>query len=529
MQEDKRISEAMTLTEAAAFIRVSEKTLGEMARARRIPSQKVGREWRFLRSALEAWLAGELPSPARGQTDIVSDRLSFVVEPAIQYELPFAGFRDTAFTENHDRTLHRWVPWIAGFSGSFVAGVLEQAERTRHRLRVLDPFAGVGTTLVEALKHGNDAIGFEINPYAALACKAKVNAAQYDVGLLEVMLDRFEEYGEEKLCSPDGKIASVPPAGFVSRVPFFSPDVERQVLVCLDFVAEETTDWLRELFQVALGAVMVGVSNYSYEPSLGTRVAAGKPAIDHADVIGIVTRKLREMWEDICTFQSWMATRRRVPRARVYPESYFDGANKIEPHSIDVLITSPPYLNNYHYIRNTRPHMFWLGMVSSPADLKTMERESFGQFWQTVRSGPEVELQTDLPELAELLAKLRTQNGAKGAYGGPGWANYAAAYFNDCQRFCQVTRQLMRPGGTVVVVIGNNILQGIEFQTDRLFADIARQQGFEIVDLHEVRQKRTGTSIVNSSVRAGTVKQRTRLYETAIEMRAPHSTCLSSR
>jgi excisionase family DNA binding protein len=242
MQEDKRISEAMTLTEAAAFIRVSEKTLGEMARTRHIPSRKVGREWRFLRSALEAWLAGESP-----------DSVSSVAEPAIQYELPFAGFRDTAFTENHDRTLHRWVPWIAGFSGSFVAGVLEQAERKRHRLRVLDPFAGVGTTLIEALKHGNDAIGFEINPYAALACKAKVNAAQYDVGLLGVMLDRFEEYSEEKLCSPDGKIASVPPAGFVSRIPFFSPDVERQVLVCLDFIAEETTDWLRELFQVALG------------------------------------------------------------------------------------------------------------------------------------------------------------------------------------------------------------------------------------------------------------------------------------
>lgn len=128
-------------------------------------------------------------------------------------------------------------------------------------------------------------------------------------------------------------------------------------------------------------------------------------------------------------------------------------------------------------------------------------------------------LQPDLPKLAELLAKLRTQNGAKGAYGGPGWANYAAAYFNDCQRFCQITRRLMRPGGTAVIVIGNNILQGIEFQTDRLFADMARQQGFEIVDLHQVRRKRTGTSIVNSSVRVGTVKQRTRLYETAIAMR----------
>ena len=48
IQEASGTSEILTRAEAAAFIRVSEKTLGEMARARRIPSQKVGREWRFL-------------------------------------------------------------------------------------------------------------------------------------------------------------------------------------------------------------------------------------------------------------------------------------------------------------------------------------------------------------------------------------------------------------------------------------------------------------------------------------------------
>lgn len=58
IREDTGTKEIFNRTEAAAFIRVSEKTLGEMARTRRIPSQKVGREWRFLRSALEAWLVG---------------------------------------------------------------------------------------------------------------------------------------------------------------------------------------------------------------------------------------------------------------------------------------------------------------------------------------------------------------------------------------------------------------------------------------------------------------------------------------
>ena len=61
----------------------------------------------------------------------------------------------------------------------------------------------------------------------------------------------------------------------------------------------------------------------------------------------------------------------------------------------------------------------------------------------------------------------------------------------------------------------------MEFRTDELFAEIAEREGFEIISLHEVRRKRTGNSIVNSSVRVGKVKQRTRLYETAVELKAP--------
>ena len=429
------------------------------------------------------------------------------------------GFRDTAFTENHDVALHRWVPWIAGFSGSFVAGVLDTV-RQRGKMRVLDPFAGVGTTLIEALKKGDDTIGFEINPYAALACKVKANAGHYDVALLDRLIARFEAYGAAESWLHT-KPASARPAGFRSRSPFFSDTVERQVLACLDFVAAETTDWLKDLFHVAFGSVMVSFSNYTYEPSLGTRAGAGKPDIDDADVFDIVWRKLQEMRDDIVRFQGWLAKHKPVPCATVHPLSYLDHAHLIEPRSIDVLITSPPYLNNYHYIRNTRPHLFWLGLAQAPADLKTIERQSFGLFWQTVRSGPPVALQPDLPHLAEQIKQLRALHPEKGPYGGSGWANYAAAYFNDCQRFCAVTLSRMRPGGAVVVVIGNNILQGIEFQTDRLFAEIAERAGFKLVKLHEVRKRRTGNSIVNSSVRIGSARQRAWLYETAVELQAP--------
>ncbi len=508
--------EILTLAEAAHLVRVSQKTLGELARNGHIPAQKVGREWRFLRASLESWLSGEYSSDGSAR---LGDKESKIAEPLMQSEMRFAGFGDTAFSENRNRRLHRWAPWIAGYSSSFVTGVLDSVKRNGRALKVLDPFAGVGTTLIAALEGGNDAIGFEINPYAALACRAKVGAMSYDVDLLETAIECFDDFGDDKLWL-NVPPTSVPPPAFKSRVPFFSPDVETQVLACMDFIVEETVGWVRELFQLALGSVMVSFSNYSYEPSLGTRAAAGKPNIEQADVHGIVKRKLWDMYDDIVAFQNDMAQLHPTPTAKVYPLSYMENTGCITPQSIDIVITSPPYLNNYHYIRNTRPQLFWLGMVSQTSDLKTIERRSFGQFWQTVRTGPEISLRPQLPHLAEQIQELRSRYADRGAYGGPGWANYAASYFNDCQRFCQATKPLMRPGGTVVAVIGNNIIQGMEFQTDRLFAEIAETEGFKILGMHEVRRKRTGNSVVNSSVRVGTVSKSTRLYETAVELQS---------
>jgi len=209
------------------------------------------------------------------------------------------------------------------------------------------------------------------------------------------------------------------------------------------------------------------------------------------------------------------------PSAKVCRSSYLENAVGLTPHSVDVLVTSPPYLNNYHYVRNTRPQLHWLRLVKSTEDLKRLETESFGQFWQTVRGGPPIGLSFELPELEDLLQSIRLRNPHKGIYGGAGWANYAAAYFNDCNRFFTVTRRVMKPGGLVVIVIGNNIVQGIHIATDRFLAKIGTLHGFRVEGMHEVRKKRTGSSIVNSSVRAGIMKQPIELYETAVELTAP--------
>jgi hypothetical protein len=90
------------------------------------------------------------------------------------------GFRDPAFTKNKEVPLRRWVPWVAGFSAQFVEDCLDEylPDSDPSDLCVLDPFAGVGTTLVQTYIHGLNVVGFETNPFAALAARSKLDAAR---------------------------------------------------------------------------------------------------------------------------------------------------------------------------------------------------------------------------------------------------------------------------------------------------------------------------------------------------------------
>jgi len=510
----------MTLTEAAEYVRVSEKTLRELAKSGRVPCQRVGREWRFLRKALDEWLV----SGAR-----VTDGSEYIAESLKQMYLPIlkrirepaeTGFGDTAFTKNREEPLHRWVPWIAGFSASFVGDILEKELAKKQSAVVLDPFAGVGTTLIEGLRRNHEVVGFEINPYAALACQVKIEALELQPQVIRQVADEMETYLRARLrdrtCEPE----SVPPAAFRTHDPFFSPNVERQVLFAKDFIAGQNRQVIRKLLLLALGAIMVRVSNYTYEPSLGRRIAVGKKIVLDADVPAILKAKLLHMARDVEIVRNSLPKAGCRPGTRMFNESFLEkGVSRLGGSCVDALITSPPYLNNYHYVRNTRPQLFWLDFVNGTSDLRNLETSSFGKFWQTVRTEPVIPLTFSYPHLEEKLHELRAVNAEKGAYGGPGWANYAAAYFNDCERFCRIAERVMKAGGLVVVVIGNNILQGIEFKTDEIFAHIAERNSFKLQELHLVRKKRTGSSIINSSVRVGAARKKTELYETAVELR----------
>ena len=427
------------------------------------------------------------------------------------------AFRDPAFTANRTAPVHRWVPWIAGFSKDFIDDALSRyitgVEQT-----VIDPFAGVGTTLVEADVAGHRTIGFEINPYAAFAARLKLAAHRLSSTALYAAVDALDVHAFR--VEPNGAAPTAsPPQRFRTRSPFYSPEVERKVLLLQDFVEKERDPQIANMLRLAFASTMVEYSNYSYEPSLGRRAAAGRAPIDDYPVAKTVSDKLAQMAEDVDWYRE---SRQRLtrPDGCVRMESFFDGYQQIEQQSCDLLITSPPYANNYHYNRNTRPHLYWLELCDSPSDLKRLEAQNFGTYWQHARERDLVELDPSIcdSEILDTVAEIRSRNTERGIYGGPGWANYIATYLNDCVRFVTGMKWCLRHGATALVVIGNSIVQGVHVPTDRFLASIASTHGLTVVDVHTPRATRVGNSIINSGVRAGRGKS-ARLYEAVVEIK----------
>lgn len=58
----KAADQVMTIDDLAIYLKLSKSTLYKLCQERKVPGQKVGRHWRFLRGTIDQWLGQGRPS-----------------------------------------------------------------------------------------------------------------------------------------------------------------------------------------------------------------------------------------------------------------------------------------------------------------------------------------------------------------------------------------------------------------------------------------------------------------------------------
>src|SRR5882762_8742144 len=98
-----------------------------------------------------------------------------------------------SFQANKSTSFYKWLKYREAFSVQLVEYILQRfLPRNGSSYRVLDPFAGAGTTLTVATKLGYHATGIELLPVGTAAITARLNADELSTSSFEHRLSLFK-------------------------------------------------------------------------------------------------------------------------------------------------------------------------------------------------------------------------------------------------------------------------------------------------------------------------------------------------
>ncbi len=116
--------------------------------------------------------AGVAPEEARLALE---RRYGDLLEETLEFDRQLVSFQ-----ANKTETLHSWVKYREGFSADLVESLLARFD-IHPGDRILDPFAGSGTTLLVSQLLGIDAVGIDLLAHCHLAWEAKAQVFDYDL------------------------------------------------------------------------------------------------------------------------------------------------------------------------------------------------------------------------------------------------------------------------------------------------------------------------------------------------------------
>jgi hypothetical protein len=396
-----------------------------------------------------------------------------------------------------DRAVHDWYRFVLSFPPHLVRTYLDRFDLPAGA-RVLDPFCGTGTTLVECKKRGVASVGIEANPMAVLASRVKTDWAAAPAalaadaaGVAGETVARLERDGiRDHILFP-----AAPPKGvrLLELAPeeqalllrgSISPLPLHKTLTLLKAMSRTGTEAFAGHERLALARCLVQrIGNLHFGPEVGV----GTPKTD-APVTPVWLDAVEEMARDLRSLAAVAETESAVLEGDARRADEL-----LPPESVDAVITSPPYPNEKDYTRTTRLESVLLGLVRSKEELRRLKkglvRSNTRSVYVEDADDAHVAGHAEIARIARAIENRRIELGKTSGFERL-YPRVTKLYFGGMTRHLGALRRVLRPGAQLAYVVGDQASYlRVMIRTGQLLADIAESLGYEVqsIDLFRTR------------------------------------------
>ncbi len=381
-----------------------------------------------------------------------------------------------------DRSVHDWYRFVLSFPPHLVRAYLKRFGITEEQ-KVLDPFCGTGTTIVECKKLGIPSVGIEAHPMTAFASRVKSDWT-IDPAALENDAGRIAEIAEKKIKSGKIDLELSADAEKILLRDSISPKPLKKALAILATLDEAGDPRFRNHEFLALAKTLVfTASNLNFGPEVGV----GKIKSDAAVVFSWL-ENIRIMRRDISKLKD-----RAAITSQIFQGDSREMANKLEPISINAVITSPPYPNEKDYSRTTRLESVILGFINNRKELQNLKRKLIRSNTRNIYKGDADDVHIDnFPQISMLADKIEARRVELNKTSGFErlYASVTKQYFGGMARHLANLRQVLAPGACLAYVVGDQAsFFRIMIRTGELLSQIAVSLGYELTDIDLFRTR----------------------------------------
>ena len=335
---------------------------------------------------------------------------------------------------------------------------------------VLDPMCGSGTVVLEAMLNNRVGFGIDIDSIARLITKVKTTPINS-----ETLKNAVEALNQQivLLSKSDEYTPSLPE--FHYRDNWFRPFVLKELAIIKDSIkgiglSHQISNWndVSDFFHIVMSSIIRDVSNA--DPHCTRTVLRKKVTkkISPGDTLGRFSQRLDRQSEEMKKFSE--AVNRLQVKNVILPTSTALETG-LDDESIDLAVTSPPYINAVDYPRTHQLEMYWLGLLGD-GPLSKVKRKYIGT--ETVYIDEYRDLQVSgLNTLDPVLKQIFKRD--------PRRAFITYKFFDDMKSQFQEMMRVLRPGSRYCVTIGNNLIREVRVKSHEILAEIAvTSVGFEL-------------------------------------------------